>query len=65
MLTIIFVCLLSCVYFYVEATKSGLSAKYWAVGGLLIGPLLFPMFSIHRHIRLRKDCGFNNTYLRA
>lgn len=65
MLTVILVCLACSGYFYVEATKAGLSAKQWAIVGLLMGPIVWPMFSIRRHVRMRKDCGFNNAYLRA
>ena len=65
MLTVILVCLASSCYFFVEATKAGLSAKQWALVGLLMGPLVWPMFSIRRHVRMRKDCGFNNAYMQA
>ncbi|MDC8831575.1 hypothetical protein [Alteromonas gilva] len=65
MLTIFLICLASSCYYYVEAIKSGLSAKQWAVVGLIFGPLVWPMFTISRHMRFRRDCGFNNAYLQA
>lgn len=65
MLTIILVSVLSGVFFYVESLKAGLSAKRWAAAGCVLGPLLLPMFTISRHVRMRRDTGFNNVELRA
>lgn len=59
------VCLLSAPYFYIEATKSGIPAKRWAFGGLIVGPVLLPLFNISKHIAWRKAVGFGNVTLRA
>ncbi len=52
-------------YFYVEAFKWGMNAKKWAFAGLILGPVLLPMFSISRHIHWRNAVGFNNLYIAA
>lgn len=59
------VCLLSAPCFYVNAIKSGVPAKRWAFGGLLVGPVLLPMFSISKHIAWRKAVGYGNVTLGA
>ena len=65
MLTIVLLSVLSGVYFYIESLKAGLAEKRWALAGVILGPLLFPMFTISRHVRMRRDTGFNNAVLRA
>lgn len=65
MLSFFVVSLLCAPYFYVDAVKSGLPAKRWAVGGLIIGPLLLPMFNISKHIAWRKSVGYGNVTLNA
>ncbi|RDV25207.1 hypothetical protein DXV75_11400 [Alteromonas aestuariivivens] len=65
MLVLVMVAVLSSVFYYIEAVKSGLNARNWALAGLLLGPLLFPMFTVSRHVAWRRSTGFNNLYLRA
>ncbi len=65
MLTLMLVSVLSSLFFYIESLKSGLAAKRWALAGFILGPLLLPMFTISRHVRMRRDTGFNNAVLRA
>ncbi|PHS55399.1 MAG: hypothetical protein COB03_09595 [Alteromonas sp.] len=60
MFVLISISLLSSAFFYVEAVKWGMNAKYWAVLALVIGPFVFPMFGIARHIHWRRAVGFNN-----
>ncbi len=57
-----FVC---CMFFFVEAIKWAMPAKRWAMIGLLMGPMVLPLFSIARHIQWRKAVGFNNLYIAA
>ncbi|MDO6691688.1 hypothetical protein Q4574_00265 [Aliiglaciecola sp. 3_MG-2023] len=61
--------ILSCVvfsaYYYIEAFKSALPAKKWAVAGLMFGPMIFPMFSISQRAALRQSRGFNNVLCRV
>lgn len=59
------VSLVSALYFYVDAFKSGLPPKRWAFGGLIIGPLLLPMFNISKHIAWRKAVGFGSVSISA
>lgn len=65
MLVLALLSLMSCVFFYVEAMKSGLNAKVWAFAGLMLGPVVLPLFTIHRHVAWRRAVGFNNLYLAA
>jgi len=65
MIAVLLLSLLSCAFFYVEAVKWGMNAKTWAFGGLVLGPLLMPMFAISRHIQWRNAVGFNNLYISA
>lgn len=61
----VIIALISSLYFYVQAFRSGLAAKRWALGGLLFGPLLLPLFNIKQHMALRKIRGFKGCFLRA
>ena len=66
MLTIVLfvlVFVVSAIFYYVEAIKSGLNAKIWLLAGFFLGPLVLPMFMIRRHVEWRKSVGFNNVYL--
>ncbi len=65
MLSLLVVSLLSSLFYYVESFKSGLSAKKWALVGLLLGPMALPFFTISQHVKLRHAQGFGNSYLRA
>ncbi|BCO22320.1 hypothetical protein LHL20_06710 [Alteromonas sp. McT4-15] len=65
MISLVVLSAICSVYFYVEAFKWGMHAKKWALGGLILGPILLPMFSISRHIHWRNAVGFNNLYIAA
>ncbi|MCW8093044.1 hypothetical protein [Alteromonas sp. ASW11-130] len=65
MIALLLVSIVSSLFFYVEAFKSGMQAKGWALAGLFVGPFLMPMFTISRHVAIRKSIGFNNLYLQA
>ncbi len=65
MIALLVLSVVSSLFFYVEAFKSGMKAKSWALAGFFIGPFLIPMFTISRHVAMRKSTGFNNLYLRA
>ena len=62
---VVFLSVAFALYFYVEAFRSGLQPKMWAVAGFLLGPAIFPMFSISQHVALRKAQGFGNEFLKA
>lgn len=65
MLLAFLVAVISSLFFYVEAFRSGLAAKKWAVAGFVFGPFILPMFSISQHVALRHSRGFNNSYINA
>ncbi|MBN7819025.1 hypothetical protein KJY73_05660 [Bowmanella sp. Y26] len=65
MLLAILVSVISAVFYYVEAFRTGLCAKHWGLAGLLFGPLVFPLFSVRKQMALRKVRGFGSVYLRA
>lgn len=52
-------------YFFVEATKAGMKRKNWALGGLVMGPMLVPLFTIHRFIHIQKASGRQAVYFNA
>lgn len=56
--------LASSIYYYVEAVKNAMGKKRWLVGGMIMGPMLLPMFNISKTVQRRKAAGFNNCYLR-
>ena len=60
---LVVVSILSSGYFYVEATKSGMKRKNWALAGLVLGPMLFPLFTIHRFILLKKNLNRADIWL--
>ncbi|MDM7859986.1 hypothetical protein QTP81_05180 [Alteromonas sp. ASW11-36] len=65
MLLLIALSLVFSMYYYVDAFKSGLPPKPWAVVGLMLGPLALPMFGISKHVAWRKSVGFGNAQLSA
>ena len=65
MLAALLLCILSGLFYYVEAFRTGLSAKRWGIAGLVMGPLLLPLFSVKQHMALRKVRGFGSAYLNA
>ncbi|AXR05910.1 hypothetical protein [Salinimonas sediminis] len=52
-------------YFYIEAAKAGMKCKPWGVAGCVFGPMLFPLFTIHRYILMKRDAGYKNIWLAA
>ncbi|WP_026375469.1 hypothetical protein [Aestuariibacter salexigens] len=65
MIAVVFAFIVSSTFYYVNGFKNGLRAKRWAMAGLVFGPLLLPLFSIQKHVALRRSQGFGNIYLRA
>ncbi len=45
------------VIYYVQAFKTGLTAKKWAVAGLVFGPAIYPLFRSRQRIKLVKARG--------
>ncbi|WP_411695411.1 hypothetical protein [Glaciecola sp.] len=56
--------LVSSLYYYVEAVKNAMGKKRWLVGGMIMGPMLLPMFNISKTVQRRKATGFDSCYLR-
>lgn len=65
MLFALITAMVSSLFYYVQAFKTGMPAKKWAVAGLICGPFILPMFSISMHVTLRQAKGFQNAYLVA
>ncbi len=65
MLIAFLVAVVSSLFFYVDAFRSGLAAKKWAIAGFVFGPFILPMFSISQHVALRHARGFHNSYIKA
>ena len=61
LLAIIAVC--CSLFFYVQAFKSGMCQKRWAVAGFIFGPVVLPLFSVQRQMKLRKFTGANSVRL--
>ncbi|PIW60735.1 hypothetical protein [Shewanella sp. CG12_big_fil_rev_8_21_14_0_65_47_15] len=53
-LLIVLLAFISAWYFGLAAFTAGLSVKYWAIVGFILGPLAFPLFTAHSHLALRK-----------
>ncbi|WP_232373510.1 hypothetical protein [Alteromonas sp. RKMC-009] len=51
--------------YYVAAMKAGMNAKRWAVGGLLLGPALFPLFNMKRYLLWREIAGYRGPVFAA
>ncbi|GLR72032.1 hypothetical protein [Agaribacter marinus] len=56
---------LSASYYYVESVVNGMNKRRWLFGGVVMGPLLLPMFQISKHMTVRKSVGFNSLYFCA
>lgn len=57
--------LVSSIYYYVEAVKNAMGKKRWLIGGMIMGPMLLPMFMISKTVQLRKVIGYDSCYLRT
>lgn len=64
-LLVVLASLLSSLFYYVAAFRVGLSPYRWALAGLILGPLLLPLFSIRQQLAMRQAQGFGNAYLWA
>ncbi|TLU67663.1 hypothetical protein FE810_01575 [Thalassotalea litorea] len=56
-LMLIFVSLLSGLFFYCQAIKSGLGYKRWTTAGLIFGPLVWPMFAMEKRLVIYRQHG--------
>ena len=52
-------------YFYVEASKAGMKKEFWALAGLVAGPVLMPLFTFHRYIQMKREAGLENIWMAA
>lgn len=57
--------LLFSVIYYVQSFKTGLTAKKWAVAGLVFGPVIYPLFRSRQRIKLIRARGLGNTLFLA
>jgi len=47
--------------YYVQAYKSGLRAKNWAAAGLVLGPMVLPLFKAQQRMALLKSRGLQSV----
>ena len=62
---VILVLAVSSLFYYVQAFKSGMSAKSWAVIGLAIGPCALPLFRAQKRMVLCRVQGFDSVFFGA
>ncbi|REL30156.1 hypothetical protein DXX94_05260 [Thalassotalea euphylliae] len=66
MLLLVVVCsLVSSLFFYCQALSNGLGRRRWALGGLVFGPALWPMFCMKKRMKVNKAFGFNYLIFKA
>ena len=53
--------ILCCLLYYVQSFKTGLTAKKWALAGLLFGPTIYPLFRSQQRIQLMKARGVGSA----
>jgi hypothetical protein len=53
------------VFFYCQALVTGFGCKRWTVGGLLFGPLIWPMFAMKKRMQLNRLFGLEQLIFRA
>lgn len=53
------------VFFYCQAMRSGLGRKRWAFAGLLMGPLVWPMFNMKKRMQVNRLFGLNYLIFKA
>ncbi|MGJ8678864.1 hypothetical protein [Paraglaciecola sp.] len=49
------------VLYYIQSHKTGLTAKKWAVAGLIFGPFIYPLFKSRQRVKLLKSRGFESV----
>ena len=64
-LELIFSIVLCSVYVLIETVRNGMAKKRWVMAGLILGPMILPMFQISKKMALRKAIGYENSYLGA
>lgn len=52
-------------FYFIQATLNAMPAKRWACIGICLGPFALPLFSISKHVAIRKAMGFNNMSFSA
>ncbi|MFC0444442.1 hypothetical protein ACFOD1_03955 [Pseudidiomarina halophila] len=55
-------CLLSALVLYIQALKNAMAAKRWACAGLLLGPVVVPLFFSQKRLRLMRAMGRGNVF---
>ncbi len=65
LLLLLLVSLVSGIFFYCQALSSGLGRRRWTVGGLIFGPVLWPMFCMQKRMKLNKAFGLDCLIFRA
>lgn len=55
-------CVLSALLLYVQALKNAMGAKRWGAAGLVLGPLVLPLFVSRKRLLLMRAMGRDNVY---
>ena len=50
-------------FFYCQSLCSGLPRKRWTVAGLILGPLVWPLFMMDKRMRINKSYGIKGQGL--
>jgi hypothetical protein len=65
MLVFVVSSLLFSTMYYVQSFKTGLTAKKWAIAGLVFGPAIYPLFRSRQRIKLLEARGTGSTLFRV
>jgi len=52
-------------FFYCQALVTGFGRKRWTVAGVVFGPLIWPMFTMKKRMRLNRLFGFEQLIFNA
>ncbi|WP_246058235.1 hypothetical protein [Litorilituus lipolyticus] len=52
-------------FFYFQATFSGLGRKRWALAGLMFGPLAWPMFTMKKRVQSARFISIQSVLFNA
>ncbi|TPH17942.1 hypothetical protein EPA86_03490 [Litorilituus lipolyticus] len=64
-LAVLLSCLGCSMFFYFQATFSGLGRKRWALAGLMFGPLAWPMFTMKKRVQSARFISIQSVLFNA
>jgi hypothetical protein len=60
-----FISIFFAAFFYCQALMGGLGLKRWAFAGFMFGPLIWPMFSMKKRMKVARQFGFSALIIKA